>query len=97
MNPRDEVNLMTQSIEAETYIERLRQSIVNQYEDHPTGCGGSFGELLSHEIHTQGMTFNWLAEKWGISLPTLGRLIWDHCERLQEPPFVDHDYSREGR
>ena len=78
----------------EPYIERLRRLIVEQYSEHPTGCGGSFGELLCWEIHSNGMTFIWLAQKWGISLPTLGEIIWDHCKRLESDPCVNHDYSR---
>jgi hypothetical protein len=38
------------------------------------------------------MTFVWLAEKWGLSLPMLGELIWDHCKRLEKEPLVNHDY-----
>lgn len=71
----------------------IREQIEEQYRDHPTGCGGSFEELLCHEIHSGGLTFIWLAEKWGISLPTLGELIYDHCKRL-EGPQVNHDYKR---
>jgi hypothetical protein len=77
----------------ESYISYLRREIVRQYKSHPTGCGGSFGELLCWEIHENNMTFSRLAEKWGISLPTLGDLIKDHCDRLQELPkikFVDN-------
>lgn len=70
------------------YIDRLRRRIEEQY------ASGGFGELLCHEIHTKGLTFIWLAEKWGISLPTLGELIHDHCKRLQEDPVVNHDYKR---
>lgn len=55
----------------EDYISMLRRMIEEQYQDHPTNCGGSFGELLCYEIHVAGLTFSWLAEKWGISLPTL--------------------------
>ena len=73
------------------HIERLRQLIVDQYEDHPTGCGASFGELLCWEIHENGQTFIWLASKWGISLPTLGDLISDHCRRLEDEPRVAHE------
>lgn len=76
------------------YIERLQEQIENQYRGHETGCGGSFGELLCYEIHENGLTFCWLAEKWGISLPTLGELIWDHCKRLEQLPRVDHNYQR---
>jgi len=64
--------------------------IEEQYEQMPTGCGGSFGELLCYEIHENGLTFMWLAEKWGISLPALGELIWDHCKRLEGLPNVKH-------
>ena len=81
----------------ESYIEHLRRSIEDQYRDHPTGCGGSFGELLCHEIHSRGLTFNWLAAKWGISLPTLGELIYDHCKRLENLPRVNHDCTLGNR
>jgi len=84
----------------ESRIERFRRLIEEQYTNHPTGCGGSFGELLCYEIHSRprpdgerGLTFCWLAEKWGISLPALGELIWDHCKRLEELPRVNHDYE----
>ncbi len=79
------------------YTEYLRKSIENQYKSNSTGCGGSFGELLCWEIHINGLTFIWLAEKWGISLPTLGDLIRDHCIRLQELPKVDHNYGKERK
>lgn len=77
-----------------SYTERLRLRIEAQYVSHPTGCGGSFGELLCYEIHTNSLTFKRLADKWGISLPTLGELIWDHCKRLEELPKVDHEYRK---
>lgn len=80
------------AVEEEARLERLRRLIEAQYLDHPTGCGTSFGEILCWEIHTNGLTFEWLARKWGISLPTLGELIWDHCKRLEGDPRVDHDY-----
>lgn len=76
----------------EPYIERLRRLVVDQYADHPTGCGNSFGEILCFEIHERGMTFEWLAGKWGVSLTTLGEMIWDHCKRLEADPHVDHSY-----
>ena len=75
-----------------THIEQLRCSIEQQYQEHPTGCGDTFGEILCWEIHTNGMTFIWLAEKWGLSVATLGELIWDHCKRLENEPSVSHDY-----
>jgi len=74
----------------ETYQSQVRASIEQQYINNPTGCGNSFGEILCWEIHTNGMTFEWLARKWGVSLPTLGELIWDHCKRLEPPPHVKH-------
>lgn len=77
----------------QSYILRLRRLIVLQYLDHPTGCGSSFGELLCYEIHQNGLTFNWLAKKWGISVTTLGELIYDHCKRLEQDPKVTHFYK----
>ena len=78
----------------EGYIERLGRLIEEQYKANPTGCGGSFGEILCWEIHTNGLTFLWLADKWGISVTTLGELIYDHCKRLEIEPVVNHDYTR---
>jgi hypothetical protein len=77
----------------EPYVERLRRLIEESYDAHPTGCGTSFGEILCWEIHSNGMTFVWLARKWGVSLPTLGELVWDHCKRLEQAPAVDHGYQ----
>jgi hypothetical protein len=72
------------------HLDWLREEIEKQYQQHETGCGGSFGELLCYEIHERGLTFAWLADKWGLGLPTLGELIWDHCKRLEDGPKVDH-------
>ena len=72
----------------EGHIEYIRRSIVEQYSEHPTGCGNSFGEILCHELHTNEMTFIKLAQKWGISLSLLGELVWDHCKRLEDGPVV---------
>lgn len=77
----------------ESHIDRLRRLIEDQYVGNPTGCGTSFGGLLCWEMHTNGMTFVWLAEKWGLSIATLGELIWDHCKRLEKEPSVNHSYS----
>jgi hypothetical protein len=77
-----------------SYIEMQREEIVAQYKSNPTGCGGSFGELLCWEIHSNNQTFTRLAKKWGISLADLGSLISDHCKRLQEMPKVTHDRNR---
>lgn len=78
----------------ESRVEALRRLIEEQYADHPTGCGASFGEILCYEIHGAGMTFAWLAQKWSISLPTLGELIFDHCKRLEELPKVNHAWGK---
>jgi len=77
----------------ETHQSQIRYLIEEQYLLSPTDCGNSFGEILCWEIHSNGMTFEWLAEKWGISLTTLGELIWDHCKRLESPPSVNHSYK----
>ncbi|MCK5023831.1 MAG: hypothetical protein KAS04_06655 [Candidatus Aenigmarchaeota archaeon] len=77
------------------HIERIRAEIEEQYESNPTECGGSFGELLCWELHTNEMTFIHLAKKWGISLDLLGELIWDHCKKLSPAPKVNHDYKKE--
>jgi hypothetical protein len=79
------------TVALESRIDRLRRLIEEQYATNPTGCGASFGEILCHELHARGLTFSRLAEKWALSLPTLGRLIADHCERLEEDPHVNHD------
>jgi hypothetical protein len=76
------------------HVENLRALIERQYEECPTGCGGSFGEILCWELHSNGLTFVHLAEKWGVSLPTLGTLIADHCHRLEAFPRVNHAYRR---
>ncbi len=78
----------------ETHLVRLRQLIEKQYKNHPTGCGSSFGEILCWELHTNGLTFIWLAQKWNINLATLGELIYDHCKRLEADPIVNHAYER---
>lgn len=78
----------------EPYIENLRRIIEESYDEHPTGCGSSFGEILCYEIHSAGLTFHWLAEKWGISVTTLGELIHDHCKRLEKLPKINHSYKK---
>ncbi|WP_439392575.1 hypothetical protein ACRQ5Q_24445 [Bradyrhizobium sp. PMVTL-01] len=79
-----------------SHMELLREIIEQQYVNHPTACGTSFGEILCWEIHSNGMTFVWLAEKWGLSLAMLGELIWDHCKRLEALPAVNHSYKAGG-
>jgi hypothetical protein len=68
-----------------------REQIEAQYKD--TENGADFGVALCHEIHANGMTFIWLAEKWGVSLTMLGLLIADHCARLEAKPKVNFDYK----
>ena len=82
--------------DSSNHLHMLRTAIAEQYTECPTGAGGSFGEILCWEIHANGMTFAWLAEKWGLSLATLGELIWDHCKRLEAEPHVNHQYRVEG-
>ena len=72
----------------EPRISRARRLIEAGYRDNPTGYGASFGELLCHELHSNGLTFVELANKWSISLPTLGELIWDHCCRMEGDPKI---------
>ena len=81
-------------------VKQFRNQIEKRYQKHPTGCGGSFGEILCFELHTQpinprmqhktfsdgydtGLTFKGLAQKWGISVTFLGKLIADHCRKLE--------------
>jgi len=64
-------------------IMELRSKIEESYKDKPTGCGSTFDELLCFELHEGGLTFLWLAEKWGMSVSTLGELIYDHCIKLE--------------
>ena len=74
----------------ESRLERFRNLIEVAYLKNPTNCGGSFGELLCWELHTNGKTFSSLGNKWGVTLDTLGELIWDHCKRLSPDPYVIH-------
>ena len=34
-------------------VREFRRVIEDRYAKHPTRCGGSFGELLCYELHTQ--------------------------------------------
>lgn len=76
----------------EPRIKRLGRLVEREYETEPTGTGSGLGEILCHEIHEEGMTFVWLTENWGVSLPTLGEIVWDHCKLLEGDPEVDHGY-----
>lgn len=69
----------------------FRDGIEEQYEQHPTGAGNSFDEILCYEIHhgsdgehEGGLTFRWLARKWQITTIFLGELISDHCFALND-------------
>ncbi len=44
---------MSNSKAKDNRIKTFRSHIENMYHIAPTGCGGSFGELLCYEIHTQ--------------------------------------------
>ncbi len=78
-------------------IESFRNLIELNYRESGIPYAG-FDEILCYELHSQpinprmiiststgkctGLTFKELANKWGISLPFLGKLIRDHCEKL---------------
>lgn len=72
-------------------LDWYRERVEKYYAKHPTGCGGSFGEILCYELHSQpnsgrsgtGLTFKELAKKWQVSVTLLGLLIADHCARLE--------------
>ena len=34
-------------------IRKFRDHAEKRYQKYPTGCGGSFGEILCYELHTQ--------------------------------------------
>ena len=34
-------------------VKAFRELVESAYRYHPTGCGGSFGEILCFELHTQ--------------------------------------------
>ncbi len=75
------------------FISNLREQIsegylMNTYISDPMH-GMSFGQILCHELYSNGLTFTQLSLKWGISLPVLGELIWDHCKRMEPSPEVD--------
>ena len=74
----------------ESYLSMLRREITEQYNKTDLDCKGDFGQILCWELHSNEQTFIMLAKKWGISLPTLGELIKDHCDRLQRIPKVKH-------
>ena len=78
-------------------IKQFREHVTEIYRARPTGCGGTFDELLCWEIHEEpvnprmqsdgfctGLTFKELAAKWGITVTFLGELIADHCARLDK-------------
>lgn len=82
-------------------IEKFRKHIEKIYQACPTGCGGSFEEILCYELHTQpvnprmksrtlsegyetGLTFDELAQKWGVSIAFLGEVIAEHCKRIEQ-------------
>lgn len=87
------------TIHEESNIECLRRHIEEQYQGIILNVGyshGDFDQILCYEIHRgddtvfAGLTFDRLAKKWGISVTTLGELIYDHCKRLEHLPKVTH-------
>lgn len=88
MNPSDMTREQLANSADQPFIESLRQRVEDQYSLHRTGCGASFGEILCHELHhgganKEGLDFISLAHKWNIPVSVLGRLIADHCDRLE--------------
>lgn len=88
----------------ETRLQDIQRRITQAYNGRPEEEGGglSFDELLCFELHCRklpgrtrqrGLTFCWLAKKWGITLSTLGELIHEHCRALEALPRVRHDYN----
>jgi len=89
---KEELNLST--IDG---INEFREEIERRYSDikWSAGCGMSFDEILCFELHSQpenprafigqlGLTFRELADKWQISVTSLGILIAHHCDRLSD-------------
>lgn len=86
-----------------TQLQWLQQKITDAYRGLPEDEGGgcSFDELLCFELHCRkrpgtrdrGLTFCWLAKKWGISLSQLGELIHEHCRALEPGPRIRHQYN----
>lgn len=83
--------------EMEREVEEFRKNILNLYAGDDSIPAGGFDEILCYELHSQpknprehiqekGLTFTELAQKWGISVNFLGKLIADHCKRLENQP-----------
>jgi hypothetical protein len=92
-----DIDLGNRTAHEESYIEYLRRRIAEQYDGVilTTGGCGDFDEILCNELHHggdqhTGLTFNWLAKKWGIPVTALGEIIYDHCKRLEPIPKVTH-------
>ena len=69
----------------------MRNKIERDYVNIQLGSGsvgGCFGSILCHELHHggngDGLHFKALDQKWNISISFLGRVISDHCDRLDE-------------
>ncbi len=54
------------------------------HEMHSQPINPRMGIKTGNDGFCTGLTFKELAQKWGISVSFLGRLIKDHCERLEE-------------
>lgn len=78
-------------------IDALRDRIECEYAHVRLGSGtvgGSFGEILCHELHyggdggedSHGLHFGRLAAKWRVSVHLLGLAIADHCDKLPAWP-----------
>lgn len=73
-------------------IKKFREQIEKAYIRVRCEYAG-FDEIICYELHSQpinprliieetGLTFKELAQKWGITVSFLGKLIADHCDKL---------------
>lgn len=54
------------------------------YELHSQPINPRMHAKTGNDGFCTGLTFKELAQKWGISVSFLGKLIEEHCERLEE-------------
>jgi hypothetical protein len=85
-------------------IQALRDRIEREYANVELASGtvgGTFGEILCHEIHRggdgHGLHFVALAEKWRITVSQLGRVIADHCDKLPQRTTQEADVITEEK
>lgn len=81
----------TQAVERDDLDTLRRYAVKCRLALHgDTGCGGTFSELLCHDLHTKdgetygGFDFIRVAERMGLVPSQLGLLLLDHCCGLEE-------------